>query len=120
MRLALGLGVALACCSCSEESRLRPRTPVNAQVVDPTCVTAPAIQDSFPQVFAASQDDAYRSQRPPHIDFGQIGDSPIGTEPNPPHVDPAWEQPFTLDRPYGCPCRGRRSCPVVYFVPVSE
>jgi len=117
MRLALGLGVALACCSCSEESHVRPRTPVNAQVVDPTCVSAPAIQDSFPQVFAASQDDAYRSQRPPHIDFGRIGDNRIGTEPNPPHVDPAWEQPFTLERPRGA---YRRSCPVVYFVPVSE
>ena len=98
---------------------MRPRTPVNAQAVDPTCVTAPAIQDSFPRVFAASQDeDAYRSQRPPHIDLGYIGDNPIGTEPNPPHVDPPWEQPFTLDRPYGCPCR--RSCSVVYVVPVSE
>jgi hypothetical protein len=119
MRLALSLGVALACCACGEESRVRPRTPVNAQVVDATCVTAPAIQDSFPQAFAASQvGDPYRVERPPHIDLGYIGDNPIGTQPNPPHVDPPWEQPFTLDRPYPypCPCR----CPVVYVVPVSQ
>jgi len=122
MRVALGLGVALVCCcACSEESRLRPRAPVNAQAVDHTCVAAPAIEDSFPRVFAASQtDDAYRGERPQHIDLGYIGDNPIGMEPNTPHVDPPWEQPFTLDRPYaGCPCR-RRSCPVVYVVPVSE
>ncbi len=116
MRLALGLGVALVCCACGEESRVRPRTPVDAQAVDPTCVAAPAIEDSFPKAFAASQADAYHVERPPHIDLGYIGDSPIGTEPSPPHVDPPWEQPFTLDQP-SCPCR-RRSCPVVYAVPV--
>jgi hypothetical protein len=118
MRLALGLGVALVCCACSAESHVSPRTPVNAQAVDPTCVSAPAIEDSFPRVFAASQEDAYQAERPAHIDLGYIGDSRIGTEPNPPHVDPPWEQPFTLDRPYACSCR--RRCPVVYFVPVSE
>ena len=115
MRLALGLGVALVCCACSAESRVRPRTLVNASVVDPTCVAAPAIQDSFPQAFAAAtREDAYHVERPPHVDLGYIGDDPIGTEPNPPHVDPPWEQPFTLDRPYA----GRRSCPAVYVVPV--
>ncbi len=114
MRMAVGLGIALACCACSAESRVRPRTPVNASVADPTCVAAPAIQDSFPKAFAASLDDAYHVERPPHVDLGYIGDGPIGTEPNPPHVDPPWEQPFTLDRPYA----GRRSCPAVYFVPV--
>ena len=117
MRAALGIGVALVCCACGAESRVRPRNPVNATAIDPTCVTAPAIQDSFPQAFAASQlDDPYRVERPPHIDFGQIGDTPIGREPNPPHVDPPWEQPFTLDRNDGCACR--RSCPAVYVVPV--
>lgn len=114
MRMAVGLGMAVACCACGGESRVEPRTPVNASVSDPTCVAAPAIQDSFPMAFAASQDDAYHVERPPHVDLGYIGDSPLGTEPNPPHVDPPWEQPFTLDRPYA----GRRSCPAVYVVPV--
>lgn len=118
MRTALGIGVALVCCACGAESRVRPRTPVNATAIDPTCVAAPAIQDSFPNAFAASQtDDAYHVEPPPHVDLGFIGDSPIGTEPNPPHVDPPWEQPFTLDRPDACSwCP--RSCPAVYVVPV--
>jgi hypothetical protein len=91
---------------------------VDAQAVDSTCGGAPGIEDSFPRVFAASSpEDAYHSERPKHIDLGYIGDNPIGTEPSPPHVDPPWEQPFTLDRPSWC---RRRSCPVVYFVPVSE
>ena len=116
MRLALGIGLVLACCACSAESRLQPRTPVNAQQVDPTCVAAPAIQDSVPQVFAESQlDDPYRVERPHHIDLGYIGDSPIGLDPGPPHVDPPWEQPFTLDEyEYGV---GRWSCPMRYAVP---
>ncbi|HEX8796795.1 MAG TPA: hypothetical protein VF765_37845 [Polyangiaceae bacterium] len=115
MRIALGFGVALACCACSAESGVRPRNPVNASMTEPTCVAAPALQDSFPKAFAAAQDyDAYHAERAPNIDLGHIGDSRIGTEPNPPHIDPPWEQPFTLDRPYA----GRRACPVVYVVPV--
>jgi hypothetical protein len=118
MRIALAIGVALVCCACSAESRLRPRNPVNASLTDPTCVAAPAIQDSFPKAFAASQtDDAYRVERPQHIDLGYIGDSPIGTEPNPPHADPPWEQPFTLDCQY-TGCARRRACPALYVVPV--
>lgn len=113
--LVLALGYCACACACSAESRVRPRTPVNAGLVDPTCVAAPAIQDSFPSAFAAaSRADDYRTERAPHIDLGFIGDSPIGTEPNPPHVDPPWEQPFTLDRPWA----GRRACPAVYVVPV--
>lgn len=116
MRVALGIGVALVCCACGEESRVRPRTPVNALAVDPTCVSAPAIQDSFPEAFAAAtRDDAYHVERPPHVDLGYIGDSPIGTEPNPPHVDPPWEQPFRLDRP--CECGGY--CPIAHRVPAQ-
>ncbi len=115
MRTALGLGFALVCCACGAESRVRPHDPVTASTTEPTCVAAPAIQDSFPQAFADTQGyDAYHFERARSIDLGHIGDGRIGTEPNPPHVDPPWEQPFTLDRPYA----GRRSCPAVYVVPV--
>jgi len=88
--------LALAACGPSE---VEPRTPVNAQLLDPTCVDAPAIEDSFSETIARSEAhaSARRSERPPSVSLGEIGDWPLGTEPTPPHRVPEWEQPFPCD-----------------------
>jgi hypothetical protein len=90
--------VALALSACGP-SEIEPRTPVNAQFIDPTCVDAPAIEDGFPEALARSQAraSARRPERPPSVSLGEIGDSPLGTEPTPPHRLPDWEQPFPCD-----------------------
>jgi hypothetical protein len=93
----MGLGLALLGCACGGESEVAPRTPVNAQVTEPTCVAAPALQDGFPAAFAKSQlDDPYRVERAGSIDLGAIGDAPLNQEPIPHHLA-AWEQPFPCD-----------------------
>lgn len=98
------LALALAACGHSE---VEPRTPVNAQFNNPTCVDAPAIEDSFLEAFARSeaQASAHRPERPPSISLGEIGDSPLGTEPTPPHHLAAWEKPFPCDWTNTCSLR---------------
>jgi hypothetical protein len=97
--------------ACGGESELAPRTPVNAQHAEPTCVTAPALQDGFPAAFAQSQlDDPYRVETPPSIDLGYVGDGPLNQEPVP-HRLAEWEKPF--------PCDWTNTCvrPAVVLVP---
>jgi hypothetical protein len=103
MREAVALGIALVTWACGGESQVEPRTPVNAQTPEPTCVAAPAIQDGFPAAFAQSQlDDPYRVERPRSIDFGAIGDWPIGQDGPTPHDVAEWEKPF--------PCHWTNTC----------
>jgi hypothetical protein len=97
VRLVRRAIVALTLAACGP-SEIEPRTPVNAQFIDPTYVDAPAIEDSFPEVLAKSQTQgSRRPERPPSISLGEIGDSPLGTEPTPPHHLADWEQPFPCD-----------------------
>jgi hypothetical protein len=90
------LAFALAACGPSE---IEPQTPVNAQFIDPACVDAPAIEDGFPEALARSEalGRSRRAERPRSVSLGEIGDSPIGLEPNPPHRVPEWEQAFPCD-----------------------
>ncbi len=72
---------------------------MNAQFIDPACVDAPAIEDGFPEALARSEalGPSRRAERPRSVSLGEIGDSPLGLEPNPPHRVPEWEQPFPCD-----------------------
>jgi hypothetical protein len=100
------LAFALAACAPSE---VEPRTPVNAQFIDPACVDAPAIEDGFPEAFATTQTQGSRRlEHPLSISLGEIGDSPLGTEPTPPHRLANWERPF--------PCDWTNTCYVPFFV----
>jgi hypothetical protein len=110
MRAWLALALALGGLACEAESRVAPRTLVNAQTTEPVCVAAPAIKDGFPEAFAKSQlDDPYRVERPHSIDLGAIGDAPLSQEPVHHHPAP-WERPF--------PCHWTHTCrPVVVMVP---
>jgi len=103
MRSAIGLALALAVSGCADaESEIEPRTPVNAQLFDPTTLRAPDIVDGFPQVFAMAQENAPPPQRPTSLSLGFIGDAPLGTQPTPPHHEPYWTRPF--------PCHWTGSC----------
>jgi hypothetical protein len=98
MRSPIGLALALAVCGCADaESDIEPRTPVNAQLVDPTALRAPAIVDGFPQVFAMAEENAPPPQHPRSISLGFIGDGALGTQPTPPHAEPYWTRPFPCD-----------------------
>ena len=98
MREAVALGIAVVAWACGGESQVEPRTPVDAQVTEPTCVAAPAIQDGFPASFAKSQlDEPYRVERRQSIDFGAIGDTPIGQDGPTAHHLAEWEKPFPCD-----------------------
>lgn len=110
VRAVVSMAFALLGVACGEESRVAPRTPVDAQTTEPTCVAAPAIQDGFPGAFAKSQlDDPYRVERPRSIDLGAIGDAPLSQEPGHHHLA-TWEQPF--------PCHWTHTCrPVLVVVP---
>lgn len=110
MRTAVGLCIALGALACDTESQIAPRTPIDAQRTDPTCVQAPAIEDSFPQTFARSDAD-YHTERPRIVNLGAIGDTPLGRDLTPPHRLAPWEEPFPCDwtntcRPVlvACPC----------------
>lgn len=103
MQAALGLSIALAALGCDAESQVAPRTPVNADLHDPVCVRAPAIDDRFSETFARYQDGAYHVDRPRSIDLGPIGDSPLGRDPPRPHTLPPWQQPFPCDWTNTCP-----------------
>jgi hypothetical protein len=108
VRAGLGLGIALLGLACESESEVAPRTPVNAQLVEPTCVAAPALQDGFPAVFARSQvDDPYRVERPRSINLGAIGDAPLNPQ-RIAHQLAEWEKPF--------PCHWTNTCPQVPVV----
>ena len=103
MRDVAALGIALVAWACGGESQVAPRTPVDAQKTEPTCVAAPAIQDGFPAAFEQSQvEDPYRVERPQSIDFGPIGDWPIGRDGPTPHHVAEWEKPF--------PCHWTNTC----------
>jgi hypothetical protein len=105
VRAVLGLGIALMTLACDAESEVAPRTPVNAQLTEPTCVAAPALQDGFPAAFAASQvDDPYWVERPMSINLGAIGDGPLNQEPIP-HRLAEWEKPFPCDWTNTCDLR---------------
>src|SRR5258708_24140452 len=75
VRLVRRAFVALALSACGP-SEVAPRTPLNAQFIDPTCVDAPAIEDSFPEAVARSQAQASarRPERPPSISLCENGD----------------------------------------------
>jgi hypothetical protein len=95
-------GIALLILACETESQVAPRTPVDAQQTEPTCIAAPALQDGFPTAFAQSQvDDPYRVERPRSINLGAIGDTPLNEEPLPRHLA-EWEKPF--------PCHWTNTC----------
>jgi hypothetical protein len=103
MRSAIGIAVALAVSGCADtESNIAPRTPVNAQLIDPTTLPAPDIVDGFPQVFAMAVENTPPPQRPRSISLGFIGDAPLGTQPTPPHAEPYWTRPF--------PCHWTGTC----------
>lgn len=56
------------------------------------------VRDSFPEQFASSRAAGPPPQREVRsVSLGFIGDSPIGTEPDPPHRVPYWQQPFPCD-----------------------
>jgi hypothetical protein len=111
VRTAVGLSIALGALACETESEIAPRTPIDAQRIDPTCMEAPAIEDSFAQTFARSDYGDYHTERPPIVNLGAIGDTPLGREPTPPHRLAPWEEPFPCDWtntcrvvPVVCPC----------------
>jgi hypothetical protein len=111
MRMAIAASVALFACGCADgESELEPRTPVNAQLADHTRMRAPDIEDGFPRVYAMSE-QAEPRPRPSHsVSLGYIGDTPLGTEPTPPHHEPYWARPF--------PCHWTHTCAMVpYYFP---
>jgi hypothetical protein len=113
------LALTLAACGPSE---VEPRTPVNAQFIDPTCIDAPAIEDGFPEALARSQmQGSRRLERPLSISLGEIGDSPLGTEPTPPHRLANWEQPFPCDWTNTCyvPFVSRPATVGYYALPVA-
>jgi hypothetical protein len=103
MRSAMVIALALAFSGCADgESGLEPRTPVNAQLFDPTTMRAPDIADGFPQVFAMTEENTPPALRPGSISLGYIGDAPLGTQPTPPHTEPYWTRPF--------PCHWTGTC----------
>lgn len=113
VRAAVGLFLALAAAACEAESQVAPATPVKAALAEPTCVQSPALEDSFPDAFARSnQKGDYHTERPRSIDLGAIGDGPLGREPTPEHRVPYWQQPFPCDWTNTC-----RMAPVVYPLP---
>jgi hypothetical protein len=108
--IAIGVAVTLAALGCADaESDLEPHTPVNAQLVDHTDVRAPEIVDGFPHVFAIAQSRTPLPQRSRTVSLGFIGDAPLGTEPTPPHQEPAWTRPF--------PCHWTGTCFSSRFLP---
>lgn len=111
VRAAVSLCLVLGMLACEAESQLAPATPVKAALTEPTCVQSPALEDSFPEAFDRSDRD-YHTQRPPSIDLGAIGDTPLGREPPPVHKVPYWQQPFPCDWTNTC-----RMSPVVYVGP---
>jgi hypothetical protein len=105
MRAMLSVVVGLSAGCTQAESRLEPRVPVNAQLVDHTKMRAPDIQDGFPRVFEMAAEVASPPEHVRSISLGFIGDGKLGTEPTPQHHEPYWARPF--------PCHWTNTCRMV-------
>jgi hypothetical protein len=100
MHAVAGLGFVLAASALGWENEVPPRTVLHVPMPAPTCVAIPtADADEVATIDTSS--DPYHSERPPSIDLGYIGDSPIGREPSPPHRLQEWEKPFRLGGSWG-------------------